>query len=138
MPFILLSIGFLLGFGFALYVERSRNREKRLDLERFEREVEEEQLLMEACQNQCPDRASAFEEFNQKVSALVASRKEKLLEQLEKRERLSSTQVAELLEVSQRTALRYLLELVEAKKVTQGGSGRATRYSLAPKNLANP
>ena len=91
MPFILLTIGFILGFAFALYVGNWASREKRKDLERFAREIEEERLLMEQCESSCSDRASAFEEFNQKVSALVESRKEKLLELLAKKESLSLT-----------------------------------------------
>jgi len=136
MPFVLLVIGFAIGFVFAIYLEEHRGRAKRKDLERYEREVQEELLLKQQCEERCPDRASAFEEFNQAVQELIETRKEKILKQL-KSEELNSAAVAELLEVSQRTAARYLSELHAAGEIAQHGSGRRIRYALPSQNPDN-
>ena len=96
-----------------------RIKELRREIKRIEHEKEEEEKI-----------AFGIEEFNHRMREVIEVRKQKILEMLAESD-LNSTAVAEKLEISCRTARRYLTELVEERKIIQIASlGPAVRYTL--------
>lgn len=82
-----------------------------------------------------PDTAhTGLDGLNQRQQQRVDSRKQTILETLEQETTLSSGHVADMFDVTGRTARRYLSELVEEGRIVQSReSGPATTYHL-PRN----
>lgn len=82
-----------------------------------------------------PDTAhTGLDGLNQRQQQRVDSRKQTILETLEQQTTLSSGHVADMFDVTGRTARRYLSELVEEGRIVQSReSGPATTYHL-PRN----
>jgi len=100
------------------------------ELARLVTELDQERELFKQCEIRAGGSSAAFDEFNRQNREIIQKRKDQILVSLSQK-KLSSAAVADLLEVSQRTARRYLQELIEAEKVVQVGSfGPSVRYSL--------
>ena len=116
-------------------------RQLRRELRRITAEREEEDRLLRLCREQVRERedvdtdeeveVTALAEYNQHRRAEIEHRKQVILDKLTITERLQSTDVAELLDVSRSTAHGYLSELVEEGHVRQVGDfGPAVHYEL--------
>ena len=125
MNIFIFLLGIVLGAGVIWLVMKKRVGELEIDLKRTEKEKEE--VLRQA-------RDSAIlgiADFNRKTQEIKENRKQGILNELEKLNKIKTNQVADFLEVSRATAFRYLEELEQEGKIEQiGTTGRGVEYKL--------
>ncbi|MEX2514712.1 MAG: HTH domain-containing protein [Candidatus Paceibacterota bacterium] len=118
----LITILILTGLVVFLYLQ---NRNLKIEIERGRKEA--------AAEVECAVAASGLDDYNARLQQMKEERKDEILDFLEAAGSLSSGDIADRLEVSNRTALRYLNELEEEGRVRQKGSlGRFVRYKINP------
>jgi len=118
--FLIFLLGVVLGAGVVWVMAKRRIKELEIELERTEREKEEQAKIV-----------SGFEDFNRKQEKLKEARKQRTLGELAEQGKIKTNQVADFLEVSRATAFRYLEELEKEGKVEQiGAFGRNVEYKL--------
>lgn len=127
MELTILVIGILIGGGvvwvLTVALRRAQDkqiRELRREKGRVEREKEEEEQI-----------AFGFEDFNRQMGEMKQARKERILRELGEKKKVRAGEVADLFEVSEMTAFRYLEELEQEGKIRQiGKTGRSVHYEL--------
>ena len=118
--FLIFLLGVVVGAGVVWVMAKRRIKELEIELERTEREKEEQAKIV-----------SGFEDFNRKQEELKEARKQRTLGELAEQGKIKTNQVADFLEVSRAIAFRYLEELEKEGKVEQiGAYGRNVEYKL--------
>ncbi|MDZ7611677.1 MAG: winged helix-turn-helix domain-containing protein [Candidatus Moranbacteria bacterium] len=125
------SLIFLFGFGVGVAVAwffmRETMERHRIETDRMEKEKQEEEEI-----------AKGLEGFNEEVQKRIEGRKAKIIHEIQQAGDVQNQEVADMLDVSSRTALRYLSELEKEGKIKQVEKfGRNVRYELRKKEL-NP
>ena len=124
--FLIFLSGILLGAGVVWVILKEKTKELEIELKRTEREKEEQTKIV-----------SGFENFNRQQEEIKEARKQKILEELAKRSKIKTNQVADFLEVSRATAFRYLEELEKKGRIKQiGAFGRNVEYKLKVVNAS--
>jgi len=91
-----------------------------MEMGRVEKEIQKEREMW-----------YGFSEYNERVAALKAARKAKIMEKLKGGGNMHTGQVADLLDISRATAFRYLEELEKEGLIMQvGKTGREVEYRL--------
>ena len=76
--------------------------------------------------------ASGLESFNEKRQKKIEGRKDKIVEAIKEKGSIQTGEVSNMLDISSRTALRYLSELEEEGRIKQTDeTGRNAGYELA-------
>lgn len=121
MNSLLFLIGVVVGAGAVWAVLQRKISELKLEVQRVEGEKAEEEEI-----------ARHFDEFNERMQEKQEERKGRIVEVLDKKDMLQRREVADLLEVSKKTAYNYLEELEQEGKIEQVGvTGRSVYYRLA-------
>lgn len=115
---------FIFGFGIGTAVTwlfmRGAVERRGVDMDRMEKEKWEEEEI-----------ENGLEGFNEEIQKKIEGRKAKIIYEIQRAGTVQTQEVADMLEVSPRTALRYLSELEEEGKIKQSEKlGRNVRYEL--------
>lgn len=122
--FFIFLLGVVLGAGVVWVITKRKIKEIEIELKRTEKEKEEEEEI-----------ASGLAGFNRKTQEIKENRKQEILKELEKLNKIKTNQVADFLEVSRATAFRYLEELEKEGKIEQiGVFGRNVEYKINASN----
>ena len=123
--FLIFLLGIVLGAGIVWMFIKKRIKELEIELKRTEKEKEE--VLLQA-----QDSAIlGIADFNRKTQEIKENRKQEILKELEKLNKIKTNQVADFLEVSRASAFRYLEELEKEGKIEQiNAFGRNVNYKL--------
>jgi predicted HTH transcriptional regulator len=113
---------FIFGFGVGVVVTWFFMRETvdrhRVETDRMEKENREQEEV-----------GDGLEEFNEEMQKKIEGRKTKIINEIQQTGSIQTQEVADMLDVSSRTALRYLSELEKEGKVRQVEKiGRNVRY----------
>ena len=112
------TIGFLVAWFWFNKRERELQREAKMEMGRVEKEIQKEREMW-----------YGFSEYNERVAALKAARKAKIMEKLKGGGNMHTGQVADLLDISRATAFRYLEELEKEGLIAQvGAQGKDVQY----------
>lgn len=115
-----LLFGLAIGAVVTWFIMRENMEGHKKEAERLEKEKQEEEEV-----------AYGLEGFNEKMQEKIDKRKAKIIEAIRQNEFVQTQDVSDMLDVSSRTALRYLSELEEEGKIKQTGkTGRNVRYEL--------
>ncbi len=111
----------------AWFFMREAMERHRVEVDRMEREKQEQEEV-----------GSGLEGFNEEVQRRIEGRKAKIIHEIQRAGAVQNQEVADMLDVSSRTALRYLSELEKEGKIRQVEKlGRNVRYVLK-KDALNP
>ncbi|MFO7807498.1 MAG: winged helix-turn-helix transcriptional regulator [Candidatus Moraniibacteriota bacterium] len=125
-PLIFL-FGFGVGVAVAWFFMREVVERQEMETERMEKEKQEQEEI-----------ACGLDGFNEEIQKRVENRKVRIIEEIRQAGAAQNQEVADMLNVSSRTALRYLSELEEEGKIRQVQKlGRNVRYELK-KDALNP
>lgn len=104
------------------------------NLHRKDQELDETHDILRTCKQELDALGrdtGSIERINRRLQRQSDERKQLILAELEHRSSISSSEAADILGVSNRTARRYLSDLQEAGSIEQSSeSGPATRYCL--------
>ncbi len=113
-------VGVLFGSGLAWFFLQKEIRWLRYEIELQAKEIDAEEQL-----------ASGFQDFNQQLQQIKATRKLSIIDMLESSGPLPSSHFADHFEISNRTILRYLNEFEDENKVERTNkTGRNTKWQI--------
>lgn len=120
MNIFIFLLGIVLGAGVVWFLMRKKIKELEIELQRTEKEREEQ-----------ANSVSGIDEFNRRTQEIKEERKQKIIGSLTSRGKIKTNEVADLFDISRATAFRYLEELEKEGKILQVGAfGRNVEYKL--------
>jgi predicted HTH transcriptional regulator len=118
-PLIFL-FGFGVGVAVAWFFMREMAERQEVEAGRMEREKQEQEEI-----------AGGLEGFNEEMQKRVENRKVRIIEEIRQSGAVQTQDIADMLNISSRTALRYLSELEKEGKIKQVKKfGKNVRYEL--------